>query len=63
MRIAIISDTHFGDPVSTLVTRKDGKFALGSKYAESNRSKTAIRHGRTCIPRPHPRARRGTTPA
>jgi predicted phosphodiesterase len=35
MRFAIISDTHFGDPMCTLVTRnKAGKIVLGPKYRD-----------------------------
>lgn len=33
MKIAIISDTHFGDPVSTLVTRDQDGYRLGDRYA------------------------------
>ena len=33
MRIAIVSDTHFGDPMSTLVVfGKNGKPVIGPKY-------------------------------
>ena len=35
MRIAVISDTHFGDPMCSLVERDDeGNITIGSKYAE-----------------------------
>ncbi len=34
MRIAIISDTHFGDPDCTLVAPSNGGFVIGPKYAE-----------------------------
>jgi predicted phosphodiesterase len=34
MRIAIISDTHFGDPMCTLVERKNGKISVGDKYKD-----------------------------
>ena len=32
MKLAIISDTHLGDPNSTLVTEENGTFVIGSKY-------------------------------
>jgi len=34
MKLSIISDTHFGDPNCTLVNGKDGKYNIGSKYAD-----------------------------
>ena len=34
MRIAIVSDTHFGDPMCTLVERKNGTIGIGQKYPD-----------------------------
>jgi UDP-2,3-diacylglucosamine pyrophosphatase LpxH len=34
MKIAIVSDTHFGDPMCGLVCRVHGQYQLGSKYDE-----------------------------
>ena len=32
MRVAVVSDTHFGDPLGTLVARHDGRLTVGPAY-------------------------------
>ena len=42
MRIAVISDTHFGDPLGTLVTSQHGRSSIGPAYAPLARAIGAV---------------------